>query len=43
MRRTVATLAGRHRLVLVFMTGYTIDVFMLGIGFAVQIEGLLVT
>ena len=43
MRRTMAALAGWHHLVLVFMAGNTINSFMLGIGFAVQLEGLLVT
>lgn len=43
MRCTMATLAGRDHLVLVFVTGNTVDTFMLGIGLAMQFEGLLVT
>lgn len=43
MRSTVTTLAGRHCFMLVFMTGHTVDTFMLCIGFAVQFEGLFVT
>ena len=42
VRSTVAALAGRHCFVFVFMTGNTVDAFMLGIGFAVQLEGLFV-
>ena len=41
--RTMATLAGRKHLVLVFMTSNTVDTFMLGVCLAVQLESLLVT
>ena len=40
--RTMATLAGRHHFVFVFMTGNAVDTLMLGIGQAVQFKGLLV-
>ncbi len=43
MRCTVATLAGRDHLVLLFVTGDTGDSLMLCIGLAVQFIGLLVT
>ena len=43
VRRAMATLTGWNHLVLVFMTGNTVDTFMLGIGFAVHLEGFLVT
>lgn len=43
VRRTVAALAGWHRLVLVFVTGNTVDTLMFCIGFAVQFERFLVT
>lgn len=42
VRCTMATLARRDRLMLVFMTGNAVDTFMLGIGLAVQLESLLV-
>lgn len=42
VRRTMAALAGRDHFVFVFMTGNTVDTFMLGISLAVQLEGLLV-
>ena len=42
VRCTMATLAGRDRLVFVFVTGNTVDTLMLGIGLAVELESLLV-
>ena len=42
MRRTVAALAGRDGLVLVFVAGDTVDALMLRIGLAVQFKRFLV-
>ena len=42
VRCTMATLAGRDRLVFVFVTGNTFDILMLGIGLAEELESLLV-
>lgn len=42
MWRAMATLTGRDRLVLVFVTCYAVDALMFCVGLAVKLKGLLV-
>lgn len=43
MWRTVTSLTGRNGLVFILMTGYTVDIFVFRIGFAVQLKCFFVT